>query len=66
MMVLLGDEVTLVKNEAWVTGKVAGIVLDNKKELERIYLHDIDFTFWMSSGWKFVEEEEWEIEEDEI
>lgn len=65
MVVLLGDEVTLMKGETWVTGKVAGLVLDDKRELERIYLHDIGYTFWMNEGWVFVEEEEeWDEEEE--
>lgn len=66
MMIFLGDEVTLVKNEAWVTGKVSGIVLNDKKQIERVHLHDIEYTFWLTMGWKFVEEEEYEVEEDEI
>lgn len=64
MLVMLGDEITLVKNDTWVTGKVAGIVLDDKKELERIYLHDIGYTFWLYEGWKLVDDSE--EEEDEI
>lgn len=64
MHVFLGDEVTLMKGDTWVTGKISGVVLDDKKELERVYLHDIGYTFWMHEGWKFVEEEEWNEEEE--
>ena len=58
MQLFLGDHVTLVKNETFVMGQVSGICLDKQKELERIYLHEIDMAFWMSDGWKIGEEEE--------
>lgn len=64
-MVMLGDEVTIQKNETWVTGRVSGIMLDSRKELERIYLHEISFAFYMSDGWKFIDETE-EEEDGEI
>lgn len=64
MLVMLGDTVTLVKNDTWVTGQVAGVVLDDARELERIYLHDLNYAFWVSHGWKIVDETEQE-EEDE-
>ena len=66
MLVMLGDEVTLMKNDTWVTGRVAGVVLDNKRELERIYLHEIAVAFWMSEGWRVVDDsDDFEIEEDD-
>ena len=58
MMVMLGDEVTLNKGETWITGRVAGVILDDKRELERVYLHDLPVPFWMRDGWKFAEEAE--------
>jgi hypothetical protein len=58
MMVMLGDEVTLQKNETWVTGRVSGVILDNHRQLERIYLHEISFAFYMSDNWRFVNDEE--------
>ena len=64
MQVFLGDEITLVKGDSWVTGRVAGVVLDDKRELERLYLHEIGVAFWMRDGWKIVDDSE-EIEEDE-
>lgn len=63
MLVMLGDTVSLMKNDTWITGQVAGIVLDDKKELERIYLHEINVPFWIRDGWKVVDESE---DEDEI
>jgi hypothetical protein len=68
MQVFLGDEVTLLKEieptPTYVTGQVAGVVLDNHKGVERIYIHGIDAAFWMHDGWKFVDMEE--EEDDEI
>lgn len=59
MNVFLGDLVTLLKvcddDETLVTGQVTGIVLDAKKELERVYVQGIDTAFWMQDGWKFME-----------
>jgi hypothetical protein len=59
MNVFLGDVVTLLKvcdeDETLVTGQVTGIVLDTKKELERVYVQGIDTAFWMNDGWKFME-----------
>lgn len=59
MNVFLGDVVTLLKvcdeDETLVTGQVTGIVLDTKKELERVYVQGIDIAFWMNDGWKFME-----------
>ena len=65
MLVMLGDTITLVKNDTWVTGQVAGVVLDDHKELERVYLHDLNYAFYMSAGWKIVDDREDE-EENEI
>jgi len=60
MLVMLGDEVTLVKGETTITGKVAGVVLDDARELERLYIHGIGTAFWMSDKWQVVEEMEYE------
>jgi hypothetical protein len=66
MLVLLGDEITLVKDETFVTGPCSGIVLDDKRELERLYVHGIDMPFWLSTGWKLVNEEDaFDYEEEE-
>lgn len=66
MNVFLGDNITLVWEQegdpTFVTGQVSGIVLDRHKKVERIYIAGIDHAFWMSQGWKFVDEIE---EEDE-
>lgn len=66
MLVMLGDTITIMKGETWVTGQVAGVVLDDTKELERIYFHHINVPFWMRDGWKVVDESEDEEQEDEI
>ena len=63
MQVFLGDDVTLLKEMAGdisvcISGQVSGVVLDDKKQLERIWLHGMDTSFWMSQGWKFIEEED--------
>jgi len=52
--------VTLVKGETTITGKVAGVVLDDARELERLYIHGITQAFWMSDKWQVVEEMEYE------
>ena len=66
MNVFLGDNITLIWEQegdpTFVTGQVSGIVLDRHKKVERIYIAGIDHAFWMSQGWKFVDEIE---EEDE-
>ena len=64
MQLFLGDLVTIMKHDTWVTGTVSGIVLDSRREVERVYIEGIDFAFWMSENWKFVEEEEYEGEQD--
>ena len=61
MQVFLGDDVTLLKEMAGdisvcISGQVSGVVLDDKKQLERIWLHGMENSFWMSQGWKFIEE----------
>jgi len=63
MQVFLGDTVTLNKGETYITGPVSGVVLDDRRELERVYIEGIDQAFYMSRHWKFVEEEneeEWD------
>lgn len=65
MQLFLGDQVTITKNEAFISGQVSGIVLDDRKELERLYIHEIDMPFWMSQGWKIVDEDETFDEEDD-
>lgn len=65
MNIFLGDEITLTKQDTIVTGKVTGIVLDDKGELERIYMAGIDQAFWFAyDKWRVVDEEE--EEEDEL
>lgn len=64
MQVFLGDSITLVNDKAddenptFVTGQVSGIVLDNAKKIQRVYIHNISDAFWMNDGWKFVDEYE--------
>jgi hypothetical protein len=40
-------------------------VLDNHKAVERVYIHGIDGAFWMHDGWKFIDHD-LEDDEDEI
>lgn len=70
MQVFLGDVVTL-RNDShdqdfptFVTGQIKGIVLNESKQVERVYIHNMATGFQMSAGWKFVDEAE-EIEEDD-
>ena len=62
MQVFLGDQVTLLndrgdeENPTFVTGQVKGIVLNELKQVERVYLHNLSESLWMSSGWRFVED----------
>lgn len=64
MNLFLGDQVTLVndktdeENPTFVTGQIAGIVLDNAKKIQRVYIHNISDAFWMNDGWKFVDDYE--------
>jgi hypothetical protein len=65
MQVFLGDRVTVVRGLTYITGAVSGVVLDKSKQLERVYLEHIDSPIWMYEGWRFIEETEWEEEENE-
>lgn len=67
MQIFLGDRITIVKGETWITGQISGVTLDDRGDLERIKFQHIDTQFWMSAGWKFVDEEsvEWETDEEE-
>jgi hypothetical protein len=65
MMILLGDEVTVLReigeDITWVTGRVTGIVQNNEGALKYFYIKGVDSSFWMNEGWKFQEE----VEDDE-
>lgn len=69
MQVFLGDAVTLVndkhdeENPTFVTGQVKGIILDENKKIERVYIHSLTESLWMSSGWKFVQDIEEPIDD---
>lgn len=62
MHVLLGDDVSLVKETGdthiVISGRVAGLVLDDHRQLKQIYIHGLDISLWISDGWKFIDEEE--------
>lgn len=66
MSVFLGDVVTIMKednnNPTMVTGQVSGVVLNDTKQLERIYIHGFDSPFYMDRGWLFVETEDEDAE----
>ena len=70
MQLFLGDEVTLIKEldpiPTYITGQVSGIVLDKHRDVERLYIAGIDSAFWMYEGWKFVDMETEEDDDDEI
>lgn len=66
MQIFLGDRITLIKGDTWVTGSCNGIILDERKEIQRLYIHGINDAFWFSAGWKLAdEEEEYEFLEEE-
>jgi len=65
MNIFLGDTVTLTKGATLVTGQVTGIVLDDKGELERVYISGLDQAFWFSMDKWMVVDDEGE-EEDEL
>jgi hypothetical protein len=48
----MGDEFT------FVSGRVNGIVLDERGDLKYFYIKGIDSAFWMSDGWKFQDDSE--------
>lgn len=52
------------ENSTFISGQVSGVVVDRHKQLERVWIHGIDSCFYMSDGWKFIEDEG--EEEDEI
>ena len=62
MQVFLGDNVTLLNDRfdeespTFVTGQVKVIVLNENKQVERIYIHNLEESIWMSQGWRFVED----------
>jgi hypothetical protein len=63
MNVFLGDTVTLLndrhdeENPTFITGQIKGIVLNEIKQVERVYLHSLSESLWMSDGWRFVDDE---------
>lgn len=65
MQLFLGDRITIVKEDTYITGKTRGIVLDAYGKIERIFLDALDTSFYLSSGWKIVDESEEFLEEEE-
>jgi hypothetical protein len=63
MQVFLGDRVTICRNDTYITGAVSGVVLDNNKQLDRVYIEGLSMPFYLGDNWKFVQDEEWEEEE---
>lgn len=70
MQVFLGDVVTLmnIKHDenypTYVTGQIKGIVLNDAKQVDRVYIHNLSSGLAMIDGWKFVDHDE-EVEEDD-
>jgi hypothetical protein len=62
MQVFLGDVITLIKGSketaTMITGQCSGIVLNDKKELDRVYVHGLETAFYMHQGWEFIDPEE--------
>ena len=62
MQVFLGDQVPLLndrhdeENPTFITGQIKGIVLNELKQVERVYLHNLSESLWMSQGWRFVDD----------
>lgn len=44
------------ENPTFITGQVKGIVLNEGKQVERVYLHSLSESLWMSDGWRFVDD----------
>lgn len=63
-MVKIGDTVTVYKGDTTITGKVAGLVMDNKgSQIARVYIQELtDYSFWMSLGWSVIENKDKVIE----
>lgn len=63
-MVKIGDTVTVYKGDTTITGKVAGLVMDeNGSQIARVYIQELtDYSFWMSLGWSVIENKDKVIE----
>jgi hypothetical protein len=69
MQVFLGDAVTLINalmddQPTYVTGQVRGIVLNDSKQVERIYIHGLLEGLLLVDGWKFVDDEDQDDDDD--
>jgi len=67
--IFLGDTVTMLKevgdDVTYITGKVMGIVTnDETGRIKYVTVKGIEQPIWLSDGWKFVEETEYEEDED--
>jgi len=67
--IFLGDTVTMLKevgdDMTYITGKVMGIVTnDETGRIKYVTVKGIEQPIWLSDGWKFVEETEYEEDED--
>ena len=66
MQIFLGDRITLIREDTWVTGLCSGVTLDDRKETERLWIHGIDTPFWLNRGWQIADEDDtWEYNEEE-
>lgn len=57
MNIFLGDEITLTKQTAWVTGKVNGVKLD-KGHLQMVSLEHVELWLRIDEGWRIVDDSE--------
>tara|TARA_R110000868_G_scaffold234537_1_gene488220 strand:+ start:2947 stop:3138 length:192 start_codon:yes stop_codon:yes gene_type:complete len=55
--IFLGDEITLTKQTAWVTGKVNGVKLD-KGHLQMVSLEHVELWLRIDEGWRIVDDSE--------
>ena len=67
--IFLGDTVTMLKevgdDMTYITGKVTGIVTnDETGRIKYVTVKGIEQPIWLNDGWKFVEETEYEEDED--
>lgn len=66
MMILLGDEVTVMRelgeDTTWITGRVTGIVQGDYGQLKYFFIKGVEGAFYIKHGWKFQEEYENEEE----
>lgn len=64
MQIFLGDRITLLKGDTFVTGQCSGVVLSDSREIYQLFIHGIVVPFQFPY-WRVVEEDETEYIDDE-